>query len=276
MGGSTIFPSCSFITGGKVKKTIAAKLPDPATWQSSTLRLTAFLGPTARVSENTWWADLIGKPPESRTIRQQKGEQNDQGPFEQGTIALNVNPARVDWLFVPKVDPEKFEGNMPTVGSFPEVVDLFLKFMQRWLTPPMCPPIQRLAFGAILHQPVDRRASGYALLNSFLPAVDVDPQNSSDLLYQINRPRQSTCGVKDLLINRVSKWSVMSVQFVGIQVDQAPTTKILGPENFACNVELDISTDKEFQSELPREQLSIIFQELVELGKEIARDGDIP
>jgi len=68
----------------------------------------------------------------------------------------------------------------------------------------------------------------------------------------------------------------MSVQFVGIQVDQAPTTKILGPENFACNVELDISTDKEFQSELPREQLSIIFQELVELGKEIARDGDIP
>ena len=97
-----------------MKKSIVTKLPDLAAWQSSTLRLTAFLGPTARVSENTWWADLIGKPPESRTIRPQKGEQNDTGPFEQGIIALNVNPARVDWLFVPKVDPEKFEGNMLT------------------------------------------------------------------------------------------------------------------------------------------------------------------
>ena len=259
-----------------MKKAMVAKLPDLAAWQSSTLRLTAFLGPTARVSENTWWADLIGKPPESRTIRQQKCEQNDQGPFEQGTIALNVNPARVDWLFLPKVDPETFEGNMPTVGSFPEVVDLFLKLMQRWLTPPMCPLIQRLAFGAILHQPTDRRPSGYALLNGYLPAVDVDPQNSSDLLYQINRPRQSKCGIKNLLINRVSKWSVASMQLIGIPADQAPSTKMLGPESFACHVELDINTDKEFQNDLPREQLSIIFQELVDLGKEIARDGDIP
>lgn len=259
-----------------VKKTIGAGLPDLAAWQTSTLRLTAFLGPTARVSDNTWWSDLIGKPPESRTVRPQKGEQNDEGPFEQGVLALNVNPARIDWLFMPKVDPEKFEGMMPTIGSFPDAVDLFLKLMQRWLTPPMCPPIQRLAFGAILLQPTANRASGYALLDGFLPALDVDPHKSSDLLYQINRPRQSTCGVRDLLINRVSKWSVMSIQFVGIPVITLPVTTKLGPESFACHAEFDINTDKDFQIELPKEQLAIIFQELVDLGKELARSGEIP
>ena len=258
-----------------MKKTTVTKLPELAAWQVTTLRLTAFLSPAARVSENTWWSDLIGKSPESRNIRPQKGEQKDEGPFEQGKIVLNVNPARVDWIFVPNIDPEKFEGDMLTVGSFPEVADLFLKLMQRWLTPPMCPPIQRLAFGAILHQPVDGRTKGYHLLDDYLPALEIDHKNSSDLLYQINRPRQNKCGIKDLLINRLSKWSVMSVQFFGIPVGQASATKMLGPENFVCNVELDINTDKDFQNELPREQLPVIFQELVDLAREIASKGDI-
>jgi hypothetical protein len=50
-----------------------------------------------------------------------------------------------------------------------------------------------------------------------------------------------------------------------------PTSEI-----YACRLELDINTPQSFQNELPYDQLNNIFQELVDLGREIATEGDIP
>lgn len=38
---------------------------------------------------------------------------------------------------------------------------------------------------------------------------------------------------------------------------------------------MDINTVPDFQGELSREQLPQVFQELVDLGREIAKEGDI-
>jgi hypothetical protein len=43
----------------------------------------------------------------------------------------------------------------------------------------------------------------------------------------------------------------------------------------AVRLDLDINTTADFSSELPSEQLPKIFRELIELGREIAREGDV-
>jgi len=133
--------------------------------------------------------------------------------------------------------------------------------MLRWLAG--CPPLQRLAFGAVLTRPVDDLLTGYRQISDYLPFVQLDPESSSDFSYQINRPRNSTV-ISGLRINRFSRWSVARV-FASTFDTQ-----------IGCRVELDINTAQEFQGELPQEKLPVIIQELVDLGKEIAENGDIP
>ena len=149
--------------------------------------------------------------------------------------------------------------------------------MNRWLTLDSCPEIQRVAFGAVLLSPVDSKVSGYRQLAAYLPSVTIDPEHSTDLLYQINRPRESATGIPDLKINRLSKWSVAQISTAGLVLEP---TRILYhdvPQAYlACRLELDINTAAERREPLPRETVSNVWQELLNLGMEIVIDGDQP
>jgi len=163
-----------------------------------------------------------------------------------------------------------------TIGPVREALDIFSPLMRRWFELESCPPVQRLAFGAILRQPVNDQQSGYRQISAYLPFVKLDAENSSDFSYQINRPRVSTSGFAELKINRLSKWSVVAGQSIQFAVGLTSARYLPGRAYFACHLEVDINTAAEFQGELPRDQLPQIFQELVDLGIEIAREGDIP
>src|SRR4029077_16583024 len=81
----------------------------------------------------------------------------------------------------------------------------------RWIKE-MSPTISRLAFGAVLFQSAESHETGYELLKSYLPKLEVDSKGSFDFLYQINRPRLSMSGIPSLQINRLSKWAVVALQ----------------------------------------------------------------
>ncbi len=89
--------------------------------------------------------------------------------------------------------------------------------------------------------------------------------------------RDSSSGIADLKINRLTKWSVaghvsaqveLSAQHVRYSRDEEPA--------FACRLELDINTSPELQGDLPKEKLPVILREMVNLGPEITKQGDIP
>lgn len=186
---------------------IGVDRPSLGVWQAETMRLTAFPGPAARIAEPTWWADLVGEPPEAKISRPRKGGQQEEGIFEGRKLVLVVEPSRIDWLLIPADHQDGEMGDIPTIGSFPEALDAFSQLMLRWFALGTCPPVRRLAFGAILLQPVEDRQTGYRQISAYLPSVRLDPEGSSDFSYQINRPRDSTSGISGLRINRLSKWS---------------------------------------------------------------------
>jgi len=249
-------------------------LPPIEAWQTETLRLTLFYSSDIQVIEPTWWDDLQGGPPESRNLRPKAGGQRDIGPFEGGRLVLAVQPGRIDWLFTVVVSPND-EGFL-AIGDFPACLEKFRELMLSWFGLKTCPSAKRLAFGVVLLQPVESRPLGYRQLSAYLPYVELDYEGSSDFLYQINRPVNSSSGVADLRVNRLSKWFVARPIQMKVEIGSPSITLSPSEEDFACRLELDVNTTPDFKAELTREQLPAVFQELINFGKQIVQEGDRP
>jgi hypothetical protein len=115
---------------------------------------------------------------------------------------------------------------------------------------------------------------GYRLLSKLLHSIEVDPENSEDIFWQINRPRAS----KSISgrINRLSKWSVLQTRAMTIQVGgEASIAASAGPSQFAVRVDLDVNTPPSDES-LPPDQIPLILDELWNSADEIAANGDVP
>jgi len=258
-----------------MSKNIPLPLPPVSAWKSLVLRLTAFPSKPFQIPEPSWWLKLLGELPEDRVSKPRETGLLEVGPFHCGRLHLNVLPVKIDWLYTAADDQlitEK-EG-IPSIGPFLDSLEHFRPLMLRWLDE-MCPPIQRLAFGAILTQPVEGHREGYSQLSAYIPSVKLETEGSSDFLYQINRPRNTQTGISGLEINRLCKWSVMKVQALFTTL---PPSKVAieGLNLFGCRLEMDINTAQDYSSDLPPKQLPQIFQELTDFGKEIAANGDIP
>ena len=243
---------------------------------TESVRLTAFLTPGTQLGEPTWWSDLTGNQPETKTAKPSLNELQVIGPFGDRQLVLSAQLGRVDWLLTPKPS-QSFEEphQIASIGQFPESFASFEPLMVRWLAVPV--PIIRLAFGAVVLQSVDQAAAGYRRLAELLPSVQIDPVGSRDFFYQINRPRASTF-IRDLRLNRLSKWNVVLFQRVQFGVS-IPAPQVInsqaGNKLTATRIEVDVSTPEDSTAELPSEGRGDLFRELANLGSEIIRRGDV-
>ncbi len=238
------------------------------------MRVTAFPSPSAGLENGEWWQATTGAQQEGRVSRPRVAGFEERGPFETGALLLSVQPARIDWNFRPAGPSPEDDPRPPTLGSLAAALPPFAHVMSRWLA--LAPAVQRLAFGCVVRLPATTPGEAYRRLIEFLPSVRIDPDTSSDLFYQINRPRSSRSGIPGLQINRLSKWSVALFQIVRVNVTPAGVQQVMEEHPAtACHLELDINTAPSFSGDLPRERLAEIFDELAALGVEIALRGDI-
>ncbi len=232
-------------------------------WLANLLRISAFPSATAEIDSSNWWVAVVGEPAESQVLLPKKRLSREEGPLGSGRLILETQPTRIDWVFSKTLDGD-------ALGHFTIVTEQFASLMDRWFD--IFDSIQRLAFGAILSFSVNSKTEGYERLQSFLKRVQLDPQNSSDFLYQINRPRTFKHDDFEIRINRLSKWTVALSQTLEI----SPESNHLISSQYACNLDLDINTDAEFKTELPKELLNDIFRVFIEYAMEISSEGDIP
>jgi len=252
--------------------------PPLESWLVANARVTAFPVEPVKIDTLSWWSDLVGHTPESVTSRPKTAQREEVGEVEGRQLTLKVEPERIDWVLTPApTAPEDTASTLPVAGPFPEVTKLLYQIMASWM--PHCPKVTRLAFGAVLLQPVADRRTGYVEIVRYLPALAsiLDPDRSSDFFFQINRPRTSTTGITGLTVNRLTKWSVMLLQSFRLTVAKSQATTVGHvDEKSACRLELDINTGPDYPGPLPHEALVAILGELVGLSEEIATRGDIP
>jgi hypothetical protein len=220
------------------------------------------------------WERVARGQPEQVSSRPREGLILAEGPYDDYNLICRFRLDRVDWNLepVPPLPNVPVEG-FPTIGPLLDRLPSLLAVATNLLRE--CPDVARLAFGSVLALNVADLADGYSALNTLLPRVELDPTGSSDFFYQINRRRIST-SMAAIAINRLSKWSVMQGSSVGISLTPNTGPQFLpGRDQFACRLELDINTAGPLPNTFDGEQAVELFQELMNLGKEIAERGDI-
>ena len=247
-------------------------------WEVNTLRLTTFVGPDFDVHPDIpWWNQVVEHDAEESRSRRSTGELLESGSFEGKQLVLDIKPGRADWRFSALAGPPgELPEVLPTIGPLDDLLPPFLKLTEKWLE--VCPTVTRMAFGVVLIKPVPDRETGYSVIDTFLPDINIDPENSFDFLYQINRPRNSRSGIGGLKRNRLSKWGVLATTLVKVTGGGggAGIMQNAQPLRFFCRLELDMSTDLEFSEGFSRDNRPAVFRELVDLGHQIAEEGDIP
>lgn len=244
-------------------------------WQTEQLRLTAFPQSIDKNHLEEWWSSIIGTDPTSIQTLPQKGLSVVEGSHDLGKFVFNLNPNKIHLRLIADSEDDVFSPTITTVGDFTSIVDPFVEIVTKWFEVDSCPNLTRLAFGAVLLFHVENRAEGYQYLNDLLPCVDLDPENSSDFIYQINRSRETNSGIKDLKINRLSKWAVQLIRGGIFKLSPDKITSVQQDSSFYIRLELDINTSNEFIGELEISSLDELFRELVSLGIEISTKGDI-
>ena len=242
--------------------------PPVEAWLGESLRLTAFPTADAQVTAETWWKGLFGEEASTQTIQRTSFTRQEQGEWQGGLLSLTVHPARIDWVFSPKVPQDTPLSDFPSVGPLLESAPKFVELMLRWL--PSGPALDRLALGLGAFLPVPDQAKGYGILATLLPSVKVDPE-SSDFRYQINRPRPSRRGAEGLQINRLAAWAVMRLELVSI-TGSAGARRAAGL--YACRTDVDINTAPSPSQPLPQERLPDLLQEFLDIALQIVAEGD--
>lgn len=249
-------------------------LPRPGIeeWRAHRLRVTFLSTPGALPLEpRGWWESVLGEPPERVESRPKVGRHLEEGPFLGGLLTVSVVANRIDWVLGANIDEEKGLEDFPAMGPFPAVRDAFLERILRWL--PSAPVCYRVAFGGQFFLPVSNREEGYRLLGLYLP-FSPNPEGSSDLRYQINRPRGSRVQ-PGLRINRLHAWCLASFQLHIVPADELLQFPKLD-KRFSISLEPDVSTDAEFHDPLPADRVHDLVDELAGLATELAAEGDRP
>lgn len=246
--------------------------------KAESLRVTGFTPATWAEPIDELWAAVVGAPPEQINQRPREATANVEGLFEGARLVLAREPKRTDWIWVVNVDGTAPLKEFPAIGEFETVSKAFLTLVKTWLKRDLS--LNRIAWGGVLVLPVANREDGYRTLGDFLPQLKIDPVGSSDLHYQINRPRTSKV-IEGLRVNRLCRWSVALKQGMSIGLVLSPDAAEAvggptGPGFSACRLELDINSDGARKEPFAANQLVPLLDEFVGLAEEIAERGDVP
>jgi hypothetical protein len=241
-------------------------MPD---WQMASARFTVFVAPDTIVP-STLWRDIVGEEPENSIVQRAVATKNENGPFAEGTLTLQVQPMRIDWVHEPSGMGS--EGGLPPVlGVFPASAEPLLELGRRWAQSAWFPSAQRIAVGFVLISATPDRETGYGELRQFIDAVP-NGTGATDFQYQVNRPRPSHAGIDGLRVNRLSKWSVGSYQLVVVLGGATNPTR--GPLQTHLRLELDVSTTQDFVGLLPPERIESVISDLFDGAREVFEHGD--
>lgn len=247
------------------------ELRDLSEWEVETVRMTAFSHSVSSEVKFATWEDLVGTPPENIIDKPRQGIRQEEGSYENGGLILKAELGRVDLIYAAKIGDEHI---FSSTGNFSEATSNLATLIERIFSGD-CPPLKRIAFGAILNLSVADKKTGYEQLSPYLPSVQIDPDGSRDFLYRINRPKDSLFEIPNLTVNRLATWSVASLQSSQFVVRADSTDASRSPLIYACRLELDINTSADYDDVLPSEGLVSIIDELINQGKEIITHGDV-
>jgi hypothetical protein len=242
-------------------------------WNAQIVRVTFFL--SRAFDAIGLWSRYLGEDPTIDEVRPREFMRRQAGPFGRGLLEIQSSNPRMDWLLTPP--PENTPGALPPPFFAPvdEALETLDKVIEPWLRDAPLIETTRVAFGVTALLPVQNKAAAYEQLQRLLPSIKtLDPENSSDFFYQINRPSasRSLSGVK---FNRLTRWSSIVARRATLVATNTGMKTISDPysEHFV-SVDCDLNTPGENDANLEVDQLIAIYRELREMATENIERGE--
>lgn len=235
-------------------------------WRAQLLRLSLF-PEKPFVDRPDLWASITGAQPEIDEYRSREAVRRQVGPFnEDALLEVQSAPVRQDLLVIPKPNDAN------PVFEFGRLVDTIPRFtaaIRPWLER-LDEELLRVAFGVVAIWPAPDKDAAYYQLQTLLPSVKIDPINSTDFFYQINRPRSSVID-PGLKLNCLSKWNAVVFRtFVPGQPAAIPNI-----DRYHSRCELDVNTTAERTGHLEKDKIVAILDELTAITLSIAEKGEL-
>ena len=244
-------------------------------WYTESLRFTLFISSPPLYHVGNYWEEVTGVPPEERKHRPRLQTETEEGEWLTGRLRVESAMTRIDWKLL--AEQEEADLGLPSLGQFSEMQSRFGEKMHEWLG--KCPPASRIAYGCVLLLPATSQKDANEKLNDLLPSLDLDSDTVRDLIFRINRRRKSESGLENMEINRISTWMTANVvrAYVEVPSEAQGGTQVtqVEPSSTVCRLELDINSIPEYGSEIEKEKLPDLFEELLVIANEIATEGDI-
>ena len=251
--------------GAERPRTGRATPLDFARWNVDSLRLTVFY-PDLQPSPGVW-KSVRGVEPDSIESKPHEGTLVEHGPVDGAMLLLTSGLNRRDWhLQTPsglQPGPTSLLITDSTEGLFQKVLNTSLKDLAQ---------VIRLAFGATLSQPCQSPQEGLSILSEYLPHLNLGVYGDLDFMYRINRRRTSPSS-PHVQINRVATWSLDQVYSGAIKIGLTPNPEVTSVPSFSTRLVLDVNTVPT-RTATSIKRYPTLFNELLQLACEIAKDGD--
>jgi hypothetical protein len=234
-------------------------------WSVLNMRLSAF-PVSADKLEPDLWEQVVGEGQESDL---DQPRQVRSGRWSNGVLQLAAGPL----VTVFTATPNNAEDGFPNVDIWPvaEVFPKFVELTRRWLVSTDL-KIKRIGLGLNALLPAQDRIAAYYLLKELVFGVEIDPEGTSDLIYQINRPVPSADLGTGEKLNRLMKWSAPIFRVARMQatLTQVPQMAQIGGRaatdvKHYAGLETDINTPAEREEPLNPTRLGSILDAMAEL-----------
>jgi hypothetical protein len=216
------------------------------------------------------WKDVFGAEPDE-VIRQPSMPSVEGGSKSGARWQITHQPGRVDLVIAPE-NPTSPPTDPLNIGEFEAMLDPLLSAAEKIFDPTAA--IQRLAIGTILFMPVDTIRDGLRTIQMVVPQIQRIPENSTDLLFQINVPIVMNDPLPELLVNRLAKWQVVGIQLFNVLAGPAMsfqlTTTAVRP---VVRLELDINTSPERAVAFPPDKIAVLLRQLGGITRRLAKSG---
>lgn len=246
----------------------------PVKWQTGSLRVTVFYTGLLDVVSVNWWESLTGQQPDSKNVRAPGGQLIELGTVEGQVLHLQIQPGRIDWLLLPKDDPDSETFSL--LGDFAKSSTYFGNLISKWFE--QAPPLNRIAFGAQLFIPTADQPEAIRIVATILLCVKMKWEGVRDFIFQVNRPRACETLPGLGAINRLARWQTIARRKVTAILLPQPQAPVMTSEEHAAFCELDISTNAPTDADtikLPPDALRSLLTELIKHAADIVSKGDV-
>ena len=158
----------------------------PQMWRMANLRFTAFVSEMP-FPENggELFQDFFGFTHDDETCRKREFMSEFSSKKDGVLYQTTISGQKVDFTVSPDISPVEVPDVMPSLPLEGDFETMFRDAAKRLVA--KTPKFVRLAVGAHFILPSVGKKEGYAVMQKFLPNINIDSSGSSDFQYRINR-----------------------------------------------------------------------------------------